>query len=273
MASLGRLRFMALLAVTTVVFLATPAVAATSGTGSPSGTSGGTTTTTTSSSGYHPWPAVLILIFAALLVVASLGFIYLYHRRLLNSIDQALAEGQTVGTVDDSIGVQGFRANVATDSGIAIAGPADAVAGKPTKFSSTGIPAGATISWTVEGVEADPTTATTADFTTTFKASGAATVKLAVTGQPAVAPLSVAVKNAATTTTPSVVFPFAVRNWGRLVVVIFGAGLIGALMVLNVISGEGGIGILGALFGVGAATATHDPPAQGGSQNGAAGAN
>jgi len=39
-------------------------------------------------------------------------------------------------------------------------------------------------------------------------------------------------------------------------------GVIAALMVLDVISAEGGIGILGALLGVGAATATQDPTAQ-----------
>jgi hypothetical protein len=57
-------------------------------------------------------------------------------------------------------------------------------------------------------------------------------------------------------TTPAINLPFAIRNWGRLVVVIFGVGVIGTLISTKVLDGAVGVGILGTLLGIGAVTAT-----------------
>ena len=234
--------------------------------------SNASTTTTTTTSGYHPVPAILILLLAILVIAIALFFAYKYHKRVLKSVDAAVrgGHGDQVDVSNDDVGVQALS-RVATDSGIAISGPAQAVVGEKVKFSSTGVEAGDTVSWTVEGTAAaDPASASTTEFETKFTKAGSATVTIAVAGKADVAPLTVTVV-ANETAAARITLPFVVRNWGRLVVVLFGAGLVACLMVLNVISGEGGIGLLGALFGVGAATATHGvaAPAAGG---GAAGA-
>lgn len=56
---------------------------------------------------------------------------------------------------------------------------------------------------------------------------------------------------------------FSMRNWARFVFTVFGVGTVAALMFAKIISSEGGIGLLGALLGVGA-TAGADPAPGGG---------
>ena len=64
-----------------------------------------------------------------------------------------------------------------------------------------------------------------------------------------------------TPATAGLVLPFVMRNWSRFVVVVFGTGVVAALMFAGVITAQGGIGLLGPLLGVGAVTAATPEPA------------
>lgn len=70
----------------------------------------------------------------------------------------------------------------------------------------------------------------------------------------------------ATASAPALVIPFVVKNWGRLVIVLFGVGVISALMATKILDAAAGVGILGTLLGAGAVSATTggttDTPAQ-----------
>jgi hypothetical protein len=226
----------------------------------------GSNTQTTVQTGYHPIPAMLILLGAGVVIVACLLFLSRYHRRLLLTIDRAIAVNagkgvtQPLTTSEDSA----FNTLLASTDDIKIKGPVAVVVGQEATFTLEGITDPTGIEWSVSGVDADPTSGTGLSFTTKFSATGTANVSVA---GPSGTTTSTGVPVVATPPSPmgGIVLPFVLRNWGRLVVVIFGAALVGTLMVLNAITSEGGVGLLGALFGVGAATAHTDPNATPGS--------
>ncbi len=247
------------LAVGAVTLVATASTAfAGEATDAAADAAGTTTTTTTTTTGYHPVPAIFILGITCVVIGICLWFVFRYHQQLLATIDHAVKAGAAgpISAEDHGVGVQSREV---TDGGVTITGPSTAVSGEEVTFTADGLTGGETLAWTVSGdVGADPAAGGDATFTTRFATAGTATVALDLVGGTAPAPLTVTVTapaSAPTTGAKGVVLPFVVRNWGRLVVVLFGAGLVGCLMALGVIGSEGGVALLGALLGVGAATA------------------
>jgi hypothetical protein len=227
-----------------------------------------TTTTTTTTTGYHPVPAIFILGLTCVVIALCLWFVFRYHQQLLATIDKAVARGAAgpISAEDHGVGVQSRE----VAGGVKITGPSTVTTGAQAMFTADGLSGGETLSWTVDGdVGADPAAGGDQTFTTTFAKAGTATVALDLVGGTAPPPLTVTVTAPAVDGAKGVVLPFVVRNWGRLVVVLFGAGLVGSLMVLGVIGSEGGVALLGALLGVGAATAAPATGATPGATDGA----
>lgn len=219
----------------------------------------GVAKTTNTGSGYHPGIAALFLAAAFLALASGLLFSYLYHRKLLEAIPGIMraAAGTTSVTSTDSEAI----ASTFAEGDFDIDRPPVVTKGKKAMFNARNS-ADRTVTWTAAGAGVAPEAETGAGVTfgVTFAEAGPATVTAKVDG--ATASVGFEVQEAASASVGGIVLPFAVRNWGRLVVTILGVGVIAALMALNVVSGEGGIGILGALLGVGAAAATADPAAE-----------
>jgi hypothetical protein len=207
--------------------------------------------------------AIVILALTLLVIVLALGFSLIYHHRLLRSVDRAVAKGVVKSVTNVDVG---GGAEVSRDSGITIAGPAEVTAGEAVTYRVEG--GTSDLTWTIEGGGAQPATGAGGEFTTTFQTPGTATIGVDFTGVTGQKAVTVKAPPAAAPAASGIVLPFAIRNWGRLVVVLLGIGIVAALMTLDVISAEGGIGLLGALLGVGAASANQDPTAQ--AQGGAA---
>jgi hypothetical protein len=202
--------------------------------------------------------AIGILIAAIVVIVIALGFALLYHRRALEVIAVAVARGQGVSTESDEV-----AKGLSTDA--RIKGPKTGMPNEELLFGLAGVESDKTVNWRAD--KATPSSQGGATFTTTFEKAGEYTIEATVEGLPDAVKHSITIGAATTAAAPTpVVIPFVLKNWGRLVIVLFGVGVIAALMSTRIVSAEAGIGILGALLGAGAtAVATGAAPGDGGS--------
>ena len=200
--------------------------------------------------------AIILLGAAILVIVIALVFTWAYHRRALEVITAGLAragEGGAFAVVDGGVG--------ALSTGVQIKGPTHAAPSEELFFGIVGA-AGRTVVWTAE--KSTETSGTGQTFMTSFADPGVYEVSATVEGESESVTKKVTIGAAAPKSASPITIPFALKNWGRLVVVLFGVGVVAALMATAVISAEAGIGILGALLGVGATAA-----AAGGGDSGA----
>lgn len=206
--------------------------------------------------------AIILIVAAIIVIVIALGFAWIYHRKALEVIMSAVSRGAPVGSPTVS--------EVTTlGSGPRIVGPSN---GKPSEelfFGLADVEAGKTVAWTAEN--ATPSAGDAQTFTTTFATEGEHAVRVDVEGLPETLEKKVTIGVAPSAGAAPIVIPFILKNWGRLVIVVFGVGVIAALMSTTVISAEAGIGILGALLGVGATAAASGGGGGGGGGGGNAG--
>ncbi|WP_141932406.1 PKD domain-containing protein [Microbacterium sp. SLBN-146] len=182
---------------------------------------------------------------AITVIVIALGFAWIYHRKALQIIMSAVSRGAILGSpVNEDVGARGV--------GPRVVGPS---CGKPSEeffFVLIGVDASTAVKWTA--ADGSPSSGDEQTFTTKFAAGGDHTVQVAIDGVAEPLTKTVTVGAASGSGAP-IAIPFVLKNWGRLVIVLFGVGVIAALMVTKTISAEAGIGILGALLGVGATAA------------------
>lgn len=198
-----------------------------------------------------------VFIVAAIAVIAiGLYFAYGYHQRLLRSIDTAVQYGAT-GPISTS-NEDSLAPRPRSMSVVGATGPPSVEVGQNVTYEATGTTEPSTVTWSIEGGGPTPSGGQGASISVTFSQAGTAVVTPTQEGLESV-PLTVTVvARPAASSREGVVLPFVIRNWARFVVVIFGVGAISALMALSVISAEGGIGLLGALLGIGGAAANSD---------------
>lgn len=114
------------------------------------------------------------------------------------------------------------------------------------------------VTWRAEG--ATPSSGSGYSFVTTFNKPGDYEILATFSDSSGTeTALQKKVKIGATSSGPAasaIVLPFVIKNWGRLVIIIFGVGVISAVMAAKILDAAAGIGILGTLLGVGAVTAT-----------------
>ena len=192
-----------------------------------------------------------------LVIAVALGFAFSYHTKLLEVVKFAVKyNGARIGT--ESSNVAALRSLLqSVDSGSDIVGPETGAPSKKLQFSLNSTDIVPPISWTTK--DGDPQTFEGATFATRFDSVGTHEVTATYTDSTNVShPFSknVTITAPAPTPAPSIVLPFVIKNWGRLVIVIFGVGVISALMSTKILDAAAGIGILGTLLGVGAVTAT-----------------
>lgn len=222
-----------------------------------------TTTTTTTipdgGAGANSALGLAVLGAALLVVVAGLIFALIYHSRLLKTVDKAIDAGQRIGTksepAHDGVGAQAAPGEIGVD------GPAEVESGASATFTAVGYATATAVSWTVDGGGAEPSEGDGREINVKFGSAGTAIVTASESGRQS-KPLNVSVKDPPKKLPEGIVLPFAVANWGRLLVVCLGVGIVGALMVWDVISAAAGMGPLGALLGVGAASATAEKTAE-----------
>lgn len=263
----------------------------------PSAAFAADTTTTTSSS---PTKSQAILAFvsfgtAVLVIVIGLVFSFQYHKHLMALMRFAIKKGLSVGSTDvpavegaatpatggtvasqDSVAVQGL------EDGIKVLVPEKLEVGKRAVFKVVHLPGngnGEAVTWQIVRKDAvgPALTWTGREFEHSFSEAGACTLTVTAAEEnvePYSADLNVAEPAAPAkpsdeaSTTPSAVARagaslqalFSMRNWARFVIVIFGVGAVSALLFGKIITSEGGIGLLGALLGVGATSAPDPAP-------------
>jgi hypothetical protein len=196
--------------------------------------------------------AVLLLGAAVDVIIIALIFAFNYHAKLLTVINAAVTNnGQVVLSHSEKVTPLGPEPTIAgPDTG----NPSAALA-----FATQLVDA-LDITWTAEGGTPDSGTGT--GFVTSFDKAGTYMVSAKYTtseGAPRSLDKKVIIEAPATVgaaTATAIVLPFVIQNWGRLVIVVFGAGVIAALMSTGILDAAAGIGLLGALLGVGAVTAT-----------------
>jgi hypothetical protein len=214
------------------------------------------------------WSEVIaagVFVVAAVVVIAiGLVFARQYHERLLATIDLAVERGQAgpISTTNESALTETRTRGGAV---LGVTGPATVEVGQRATFEATGADEAGDVTWSVEGGGAVPSSGRGTTFDVTFSMPGRAELTVARTdGLTATAPVEVVAAPRAEG--EGVVLPFVIRNWARLVVVIFGVGAISALMALGVLSAEGGIGVLGALLGIGGASTSAESTSKRGEQ-------
>lgn len=195
------------------------------------------------------WLAILLLLASVVVILIALVFAYTYHARVLTVIALAVNRGATVKSDSDDV--------VAQSRDTEIVGPNAGIPSESQVLTVTA-PEGADVTWLAEG--GDPNVATGAIFVTRFHKAGryrvAATIAGSNGGASTLSKDIIIGAPAGASAAPSIGLPFVMKNWGRLVVVLFGVGVISALMAATILDAAAGIGILGALLGVGAVTAT-----------------
>gem|GEM_PF-3085954 len=199
--------------------------------------------------GYLGGPGLWLLAASVLVVIAGLWFAYLYHARLLQTIDLAVEGGQLIRSENGPAIAQ------SPDGKVGVSGPTEATPGATVTFKAIGYDDSSKVSWAVEGGKPEPSIGTGSTLEVTFREAGTATVTATVGKESA--PHKVTVSGPRKELT-GIVLPFAIQNWGRLVVTTLGVGVVSALMAWDVISAEGGIGLLGALLGIGAAAGSKE---------------
>lgn len=199
-----------------------------------------------------------------IIVLFLLIFLYFYHAKILKVIEKAVLKGtvRPITTTESSIITQGDAStktqSVAPDSGppVAMSGPAFAQIGRELVYELTGITDPTGVIWTAE--KGEPSiTENKLVFRTEFKTAEKHTVSVEYTSASQTATLTrEVIITGADNAIPTVSLPFVVRNWGRLVVMIFGLGTIASLMAAGALDSVAGVGILGTLLGVGAVIST-----------------
>ena len=216
---------------------------------------------------------LFVLIASVLVVVLALGFALLYHEKLLRVIRMAVRAGQPVATAVKPVVEQSPAEGVNGDEVPTprIIGPRTGAPEAELVFAIKDAQAEDTVEWAAEGgtpPTAPPTTATDElkpCFVVSFNKAGTYVVVATVARQDGATThrieyivsvgASGSEKSGAAPGAAAITLPFVISNWGRLVIVIFGVGVVGALMASAVIAEATGIGILGTLLGVGAAAA------------------
>lgn len=229
----------------------------------PSPTPSAPALTATQAAGFNL--ALFVLVASVLVVVLALGFALLYHEKLLRVIRMAVKAGQPVATAVKPVVEQSSTPESGTRSAITpyIVGPRTGEPEAEMAFVVRGDADDSTVSWTAEG--ADPNSAEKQSFVTAFAKAGNYVVVANLKDSAGSVThrieyiVSVGAAESERKKSPSgvaaITLPFVISNWGRLVIVIFGVGVVGALMASAVIQEATGIGILGTLLGVGAAAA------------------
>lgn len=204
--------------------------------------------------------AILLLCAAVGVIALALGFAWAYHREVLRVVHGAVTgpNPAPLGTTNDEVGVQSSEAE--------IVGPDRAEKAAELVFTVRNVASAANVTWVAEGSTTSSHSGST--LVTTFTADGEykveATYPEQVDGSTETRTLTKAViigphpaaSAAANSQGPPIAIPFVVKNWGRLVVVLFGVGVIAALMATRVLESAAGVGILGTLLGAGAVAAT-----------------
>lgn len=182
-------------------------------------------------------------------MLIGLIFAYVYHNRIFNAIDKAISYGQPIGETSNS---DVFKQNSLARAITSISGPNDVITGTQVAYLA---PA-SDVEWSIEG-DVDGEIATSTDaLVVTFRKAGPATIIATKDGDsmfPFYLPISV--RDSAPNDS-GIRLPFVMQNWGRFVLVSFGVGLLGAMIVWDSITAEAGIGMIGTLLGVGAASAS-----------------
>jgi hypothetical protein len=206
--------------------------------------------------------AIILIVAAIVVIVIALGFAWIYHRKALEVIMSAVSRGAQVGSPADG-------GATTLGNGPRIVGPSSATPSEEVFFGLADVDASKTVAWTAEG--GSPSAGGEHTFTTMFAAEGEYIVEVQIVGEPQPLTRTVTVGTPAGSAPAPIAIPFVLKNWGRLVIVLFGVGVIAALMATAVISAEAGIGILGALLGVGATAAASGGGGGGGGGGGTAG--
>lgn len=225
-----------------------------------------------SSSGFLSLPTFMLVASFAVIALA-LFFAMRYHKALLEFMATALAGGTVYGGKSEKAyvaqrGIDAPRSDKAPDAHII--GNATAAPGQELLFILSAPLFDeqeprqlVNVQWSVDGASVDGNT--TYFLKHAFKKSGPHVVE-ATAGDHAIAPFPVVISGGKAGSGPSL--PFAIQNWGRMVVLLFGLGVVGALMASTVLSSEAGAGLLGALLGIGAATASSGDGTKGDGSNG-----
>jgi hypothetical protein len=212
-------------------------------------------------------------LFAFMVIAVGLYFSFRYHDRLMRLIRLAIRRGTPFTLSNEDVGASGTASVQARVDTLKIKAPSAVKANEPAKFELAEVPDGVdvgSLEWSVESGGMTVTTHTGPALTHTFEKAGTYTVSVVTVDGAKSGSVDVTLADASAAPSPGVpVFPFVMRNWSRFVVVIAGTGFVSALMFADVISAEGGIGLLGALLGVGASTsAAPDPASTGGGDSG-----
>lgn len=201
--------------------------------------------------------AVGLLVSAIVVIILALAFAWLYHRDALRVIEKlATTEGGPPVGIDSGAAVErGVRV------GPAIVGGSTGQKDTALMFTVENLPDDATVAWDVEGATIERIDGGRT-ILATFAADGSHKVAATVTQADGnrieleAKEVEIGPKPGAAASAPPIVIPFVVKNWGRLVIVLFGVGVISALMASQILDAAAGIGILGALLGAGAVSAT-----------------
>lgn len=218
------------------------------------------TTTAVNAALSNYWIAVAILLVTAVVIVLVLTFMWLYHRKALDTLTTIATTpgGPPVGIESNDA----FSDTMSLVRRIVVVGSAEGQKGIGLMYVLQGLEPNEKAEWKVDGatVEVVANNAAIVKFTKDGTHTVDATVmtktdddKWESIAQP-VRPLKVTIAPAKATAATAIMIPFVVKNWGRLVVIILGAGLISTLMALRVLDSAAGIGALGVLLGVGVTT-------------------
>lgn len=193
--------------------------------------------------------AVVFFLGSIAVIAIALAFAFQYHAKLLDVINTAAKSNSVrIGSESSTVGALAGTPQ--------IEGPEAGAPSAKLEYSLAGVDPGTTISWTAVG--GDPASGNGAGFATRFDSAG--THEVSVEYSDAQNVTQSLTKNVViaekVSGPPTIVLPFVIKNWGRLVVVILGVGTVAALMALRIIGAEAGVAILGSLLGFGVATAT-----------------
>ena len=208
----------------------------------------------------------LVLIASIVVVAIALRFAYRYHSKLLDVVKTAVLHGQVVGASNDD-SVHGASAQ---SSAPEIVGPSAGAPSEKLAFVVNRLDPTIPIDWTAE--TGTPSSISGPNFVTSFAEAKTHTVLASYTdaqnrSHELRKEVTVGVSAPSASPAAPITLPFVVKNWGRLVIVTFGVGIVAMLMVTRILDPAAGVGVLGTLLGVGAASAT---PAVGGSGGAAA---
>lgn len=209
--------------------------------------------------------STFMLIASFVVIATALYFAIKYHKALLDFMHKALARGTaytgTLGSAysENAIPLSDGDTNAQGNAPDAlIIGPPTGVSGQElifvldTKFfdDSSTPQRLLDVHWSIDNTPVEGTT--THFLKHTFEQSGVFVVEATVDNK-SIPPFIVAIT--APIAASGLSLPFAIQNWGRMVVLLFGLGVVGALIASRALSSEAGAGLLGALLGIGAATA------------------